>query len=133
MDLDPGTVGEEISKFECRLWLQKFDIFALASTEDGAPTEALRKTGLVDKLEPFWHERITQALGCPIRDITFNDILKEVGRTLEIKYPETPAQADLFRIQNAQGRSANRHYAHITSLAQGANLKYLNPGKIKKN
>ena len=102
-------VSEEISKFEWRLWQTKFDIFALASTENGTPTEALKKTGLVAKLEPFWHEGITQALGCPMRDITFDDILEEVGRTLEIKYPETMAQANLFRVQKAEGRSANRH------------------------
>ena len=66
-----------------------------------------------------------------MKDITFDEIVQEISRTIEIRYPEVTAQADLFRIYRANGRSANGLYAYVNSLAKDANLESLTPEKIK--
>ena len=57
----PGTIPEDISKLEWRLWQTRFEIYVKASTEGGNPSEALRQTSLQSKLDAFWHERILLA------------------------------------------------------------------------
>ena len=62
LDLDPGQVTEEITKVEWRIWQEQFELYASGSTEDGDPTEKLKKNALAAKLDTFWYERVTQAL-----------------------------------------------------------------------
>ena len=52
--MDPGQVTEEISKVEWRIYQEHFECFAQAFTEDGEPTELLKKNALASKLDPFW-------------------------------------------------------------------------------
>ena len=123
-DMYPGQVTKEISKVEWRIWQEHFECFAQASTEDGEPTENLKKNALASKLDTFWYERFTQAINKRIKDITFDEIIAEISRTIEVRYPKVTAQADLFRISKAEGKTANHMYAY-------ANFDSLTPEKIK--
>ena len=107
-DLDPGTIPEDITKLEWRQWQTKFDIYVRGSTEGGALTEMLRQTLLQSKLDAFWHERITLACGKEMEGITCKEIVEEISKTIKIRHPVCAAQADLFRLYKADGRSAAR-------------------------
>lgn len=73
---------------------------------------------------------MTQALGL-LEEESHNSIIKEIKGTLEISFPETSCQAQLFPISKAEGRSAARQYAHICNLAKDADLNGLNEEKIR--
>ena len=94
-DLEPDTIGEAITKFEFRIWLSKFETFSRASTENGRPTDEMKKHALIAKLDNWWHERVTQALG-PLEEVSHSSIIEEIRRTLEISFPETSCQVELF-------------------------------------
>ena len=129
-DLDPGTIPEDISKLEWRLWQTRFEIYVKASTEGGNPSEALRQTSLQSKLDAFWHERISLAYSRDIADISCEEIIEEITKTIKIRHPVCAAQAELFRLHKAEGRSAARQYAHVKSLARDADLESLKPDMI---
>jgi hypothetical protein len=96
--MDPGAVVEDITKGEWRIYLEKFDSYAIASTEDGDPTETFMRNAISSKLDTFWYERVTQATGKKMKECSFKEITEEITKTLSVRYPETTAQADLFRI-----------------------------------
>ena len=54
--MDPGPVVEDITKGEWRIYLEKFDSYAIASTEDGEPTEIFMRNAISSKLDTFWYE-----------------------------------------------------------------------------
>ena len=129
--MDPGPVVEDITKGEWRIYLEKFDSYAIASTEDGEPTEVFMRNAISSKLDTFWYERVTQATNKKMKECTFQEITEEITKTLSVRYPETTAQADLFRISKAEGRSASRLYAYVNQVAMDANLINLKPEGIK--
>ena len=47
-------------------------------------TELLRQTSLQSKLDAFWHERITLSCYKEMDDITYQEILDEISRTIRI-------------------------------------------------
>ena len=69
---------------EWRIWEEQFELYALGSTEDGDSTEKLKKNALAAKLDTFWYERVTQALNKRMKDITFDEIVQEISRTIEV-------------------------------------------------
>ena len=87
-ELEPDTIGEAITKFEFRIWISKFETFCRASTENGRPTEEMKKHAMTAKLDNWWHERITQALGA-LEEVSHNSIIEDIRQTLEISFPET--------------------------------------------
>ena len=89
------------------------------------------RTAISSKLDTFWYERVTQAMNKRMKDCSFQEITEEISRTLRVRYPETTAQADLFRISKAEGRTASRLYAYVNQVAMDANLESLNQEKIK--
>ena len=90
----------------------------------------LRQTSLQSKLDAFWHERITLACDKEMEDITCKEIIEEISKTIKIRHPVCAAQADLFRLYKADGRSAARQYAHVKSMARDADLDSLIPEMI---
>ena len=131
LGMDPGPIMEDITKGEWRIYLEKFDSYAIASTEDGEPSELFMRNAISSKLDNFWYERVTQAANKRMKDCTFQEITEEISRTLSVRYPETTAQADLFRISKAEGKTASRLYAYVNQVAMDANLESLNQEKIK--
>merc|ERR1711891_125620 len=129
--MDPGPVVEDITKGEWRIYLEKFDSYAIASTEDGEPTEVFMRNAISSKLDTFWYERVTQATNKKMKECSFKEITEEITKTLSVRYPETTAQADLFRISKAEGKTASRLYAYVNQVAMDANLESLNQEKIK--
>ena len=51
------------------------------------------KIALFNKLDIYWSERVTQALG-DIDHMPFKSMIKEITATLEITYPESTFQAE---------------------------------------
>ena len=90
----------------------------------------LRQTSLQSKLDAFWHERIALAYGKEITNITCKEIVEEITKTIKIRHPVCAAQAELFRLHKAEGRSAARQYAHVKSMARDADLDSLKPEMI---
>ena len=82
------------------------------------------------KLDAFWHERIALAYGRDIASVTCAEIVEEITKTIKIRHPVCAAQAELFRLHKAEGRSAARQYAHVKSLAKDADLESLKPEMI---
>ena len=114
-----------MTNVEWGTWRNKLDIFVKGSTEGWRATEHLKQTSLQSKLDPFWYERITQAYRKEMNDITCDEIMEEISRTIRIRHPVCNSRAHLFRILKLEDRTAKRQYAHIPSMAKDADLDNL--------
>ena len=102
----------------------------MGSTDYGSPTNHMLKVALYNKLDLFWAERLQQVLGL-VSEMCYQDMIREIEKTLELTYPESVCQAVLFRVKFAEGRTPARQYAHICNLAHDANLDKFNAEMIK--